>query len=95
MSEYPAAPECDKLAAIKDKAEVLQEFVDWLNDERGYSICERRPSGKSTAHEELDEYWPASYGGYNRLFADFFGIDLDKVEQERRAILDHVREVSA
>lgn len=89
---YPATPELDKMLACTERSAVLQEFVDWLNEERGYSICEQRPSGMSTATEELDEWWPASYGGYNKLFADFFGIDLQKVEEERRAVLAHLRD---
>jgi len=43
---------------------------------------------------EWGSYEPVYRGtdGINRLLAKFFGIDLDKVENERRALLDWLQE---
>ena len=85
MSE---TPELDKQLSIinSGKAEVVQEFIDWLSDVRGFTLCEPIPGS-------LHGYFgPASYGGPEQLMADFFGIDRNKIEQERRQILERIRQ---
>lgn len=79
-------PELDRQAEIIEsgKADLLAEFYDWLI-EQGYTLCEPVPNS-------LHGYYaPASYGGPEQLLADFFGIDRDKIEAERRALLDALR----
>jgi hypothetical protein len=86
--ETPPTPELDKQSAIikSGKAAVVQDFYDWLHNERGYQLCEPVPNS-------LHGYYGlASYGGPEQLMADFFGIDRDKIETERRALLDMLRE---
>lgn len=78
---YPDTPNLDKQHEVQDKALLLSEFVDWLNNIRGYHICQ-------WFGEALDY---ASYGGYNRLFADFFEIDYEGIERERQALLEWMR----
>jgi len=83
----PATPELDRQSEIinSGKAGTVQEFLDWLHNERGYQLCEPVPNS-------LHGYYGlASYGGPEQLMADFFGIDRDKIEAERRALLDHIR----
>ena len=79
--EQPLTPNCDKMLAVRKESELLTHFVDWLNEKKDYHICEW--------FDETLEY--ASYGGYNRLFADFFDIDYEELEREKQAVLDHVR----
>lgn len=83
-----ATPELDKQAEIinSGKAEVVQEFLDWLLEERQYTFCEPK-------EDSLHGYYlPAtSYAGPERLMADFFGIDLKKIDEERRALLEAIR----
>ncbi len=86
-------PELDKQHKIIESgaSDTLTEFYDWLHDQ-GYCIA-----------EEIEHEWEDEYDDYGhmlhpvrirpeQLFADFFGIDLDKIETERRAILDALRE---
>ena len=73
------AVECEKLSAVQDDAAVLTRFVDWLDS-----------NGMELARWEEDRLVPLS-GGYQRLFARFFDIDLDKVEAERRVMLNELR----
>lgn len=77
-------PELDKQRAVIESgaSDTLTEFYDWLTDERGYVIAE----------------WDAGERAYfsigwspETLFAQFFGIDLKKIESERRAILEELR----
>lgn len=78
-------PELDRQSEIikSGKAETVQEFFDWLIEERGYTLCVPK-------EDSLHGYYlPApSYGGPEQLMADFFGIDRNKIETERRALLD-------
>lgn len=79
------SPECDKMVANQDKSLILSDFVDWLN-QNGYAICtlEETPGYPK-------EQWISIRKSYEELFADYFGIDLKKVEQERRTILENLR----
>jgi hypothetical protein len=92
MSAIEDTPELDfqHLIIESGQSELLAKFYDWLI-EKDYAIC------KSIEHE-----WKDDYGSYEflylpispnpeKLFADFFGIDLNTIEQERRAILEELR----
>lgn len=78
--------ELDKQKAIIDsgKAETVQEFYDWLREEKGYQICAPVP-------ESLRGYYQPVFTQPEDLMAEFFGIDRDKIEAERRALLDAIR----
>jgi len=80
-------PECEKMAAVQEKSRELTNFVDWLR-EQGYAICEERIYEDSYPKER----WVAIKKSFEQLFADYFGIDLKKVEEERRALLAEIRE---
>lgn len=78
----PEFPEHDKLKQIKEESRAIGEFIEWL-EENGYSIC---------------EYDDANFDNYYRtpksteqLLAMHFNIDLNKIEQEKRAMLEKLR----
>jgi hypothetical protein len=75
--EYPETPELDKQAKIIDESRVLGCFLDWLN-------CEEISLVKG------EDGWlgPRDYA---QLLANYYEIDLKKVEAERGAVLDYVR----
>ena len=78
-------PECEKLASAHEESQVLGEFLEWLK--RKYYIC--------NFVEESDEveeacFYPTHHS-IEKLLAEYFNIDLDKVEEERRQILDEIR----
>lgn len=75
-------PECEKMAAIKDKSQVIGEFIEWMRDTQEFEICIF--SGYSK------EYIPIGMT-IEILLSKFFDIDLKKVEEERRHILDELR----
>ena len=75
-------PECDKLHAVKDKSLLLTEFVDWLESQQ-MRICKMVDSDYAP-YEAITE-------SYEKLFAKFFDIDLDKLEKERVRMLEALR----
>lgn len=86
MPEYPAAPECDRMLAVKDESQRYGEFLEWL--QHRYTLC-RPPTGIKSSH-----YRPALIN-IEKILADYFDIDLEEAEREKRAILAHLRERNA
>lgn len=75
-------PACDKMASVADRSQDIGEFLDWLQHEKLIELCIRHDiCGKLMACRNDTE----------RLLAEYFGIDLKKVEEERRAIVDALR----
>lgn len=80
----PETPELDKQSrAIRDGAHRIGKFLDWAEGQ-GLHLCE----------------WQEGIGGgrwyersnFQKVIADFYDIDLDKIEAERLALLEWVRE---
>lgn len=104
VDEYP---EHEKLRAIADKSQAIGEFLDWLSlpaaeGGKGVVLTERAcPHGywpmeecKESRYcrrgEESVQFWPFR-SSTTKLLAEFFKIDLDKIEEEKRAMLDAIR----
>lgn len=85
MENIPECPECDKVIAFQDKSTVLSDFVDWLSS-NDYTICtvEETPGYPKEQHIPIRK-------SYEQLFADYFGIDLKKTEQEKQAVLRAIK----
>lgn len=75
MSDYP---EHDKVKAIQDESQAIGAFLD----NSGYTLCE--------VDADLNRFVPI-YRSIERILADYFGIDLDELEREKRAMLDSLR----
>jgi len=80
VSEYP---EHAKLRDVKYQSQKIGEFIEWLG-EQSMAVCH---FDGSLNHSN---YWPANEP-INKLLARFFGIDLDKLEDEKTAMLDAQR----
>lgn len=78
-------PELDKQSEIikSGKAGVVQNFIDWL-EENNYTLCVEH-SGMS------DDVFTPAYITPEQLMADFFGIDRNQIESERRYLLERIR----
>jgi hypothetical protein len=78
-------PECDKMAKVRDQSQSIGEFLEWLSG-KGIHL------GKQFNYNDVDysEFLPYSYTT-EELLAEFFEIDLNKVEEERRALLEELR----
>jgi hypothetical protein len=80
---YPETKELDKMLAVKDESQSIGNFIDWLHNE-GYGICEYEEA------RDMGE-WFQTHRTIEQLLADYFDIDLDKIEKERTAVLEFVR----
>lgn len=69
-------PEHAKLRVVQPLSQACGAFLDWL-EEQGLSICEMDASGTR---------WPVQRSK-ERLLAEHFDIDLNKLEAEKRAML--------
>ena len=101
-----ATPECDKMLAVQEKSQAIGEFLEWLNSGEADKSDFKRPiflsayrivTETSRGELEEDEYYvsdchidPIPYTIENML-ARFFGIDLEKAEKEKRALLEEIR----
>ena len=106
-SPYPDTPELDKMKSITQFSQKCGEFLDWLESEKKVDLGKRHvhdascvgwdearqkynPSGNDRCQFWQNEFQPL-HASREKLLAEFFGIDLDKVEVERRKILDWMR----
>jgi len=72
-------PELDRLSAISEKSHIIGGFLEWLCED--HTIC---------VWDEPGEYFP-THKSIEKLLAEYFNIDLKKVEKEKSALLDTLR----
>lgn len=77
-------PESEKLLAAHDESSIIQRFLAWCEDE-DLELMEMDETGEMVTH----------WRSVDRLLADYFEIDMDKVERERRVMLQKMREAQA
>ena len=101
MSPTPEFPEHEKLHKVKDQTQAIGEFLDYSE----YILAEYRcPHGyKNPADCEESEYCRAGTGdtmlfqvtgSINDILAEHFGIDLNKLELEKREMIRQMSESS-
>ncbi len=86
MSEYP---EHEKMQAVKAESQAQGEFLDWLANVKGLTLC--RLSDEPGYHDRL----VPAYETIERLLAEYHDIDLDAIEAEKRAMLADARDQQA
>lgn len=86
-SGYPMS---DKLLAVQAKSALLSEFLDWLG-EQNIALCTLQELEYADGGFTKPRWQPLNKS-FEQLLADFFEIDLKQLEDERRDILDKIRE---
>ena len=83
MSQYP---EHDKLSKVMDKSQMIGEFLDWLREGR------RKPIHLA----ETDDFGDLTLANttIQKLLAEYFKIDEERLEGEKRAMLALIRDPS-
>lgn len=89
-------PEHEKLKALDGKNETIGEFIEWLQGS-GFQICHIPPEPEDGWEEDVpasykENYQPSRFP-VSAWIAKFFDIDPEKLESEKRAILDTLREM--
>jgi len=81
MTKIPETTELNRLEAAKADSQAIGEFLDWLNS-RKIVLCKLA---------KLEEAFVPIDRTNEQLLAEYFNINLRKVERERRALLDYIR----
>ena len=84
-------PEHEKLSAISDQSQAIGQFLDWLQNEKAVTLA-----------EYLDEdggHWGEArlvpiHRSIQHWLAEYFGIDLEVIETEKREMLDKQRRLN-
>ena len=78
-------PTLNKIQKCHKDSQNIGEFLEWLSM-KGYTICE---------YVKKEDVYPRPIRlNREQLLAKYFGVNLERAEQERRKILDMVREQS-
>jgi len=83
-------PEHEKVKAIRAESQCQGEFLEWLG-EQGILLC-RLDTG-----DDSGEHYPyiPIYATKEELLARYHGVDLDKLEEEKQAIIEECRSARA
>jgi len=82
MNKYP---ECEKLEKVSEESQKIGAFLDWLQNETKYIIAEYSDD------EEGEALLFPIHKAIEQILAEYFKIDLNKVEKERKQILEDIR----
>lgn len=109
MPEEPKTPELEKLNSIYRYHQKIGEFLEWIREKYSAEFYSHRKSTEVSTdmfgHPYIDPgtgeertYQATRLMSIGKktevLLAEFFELDLDRVEQERRVLLKHLRECS-
>ena len=79
-----ATPTLDKMLANKDESQAIWNFIEWLGQNKMFI------ANYGTERSERDRIFP-THLNIEQMLAQYFEIDLDKAEKERRKILAVIR----
>lgn len=98
---YPSTPELDRLLAVAPFSQHVGDFLDWLAQE-GFVLAKHACPHGNLDHLDCEEskycrrgdetpvLW-AQHVNPEATLAAFYDIDLNKIEAERRAVLEYLR----
>lgn len=75
-------PEHDKMAAVKGEAQAIGAFLDSTKYQLG------------AWDKDSERFWPIHLT-IEQVLAEHFNIDLNLIEQEKRAMLEEIRAMNA
>lgn len=75
--------ELEKVKKIHKESQAVGEFLDWLNTK--YYICR-----EATENDEGQHFMPLSKST-EQLLAEYYKIDLEKLEKEKMQVLENFR----
>ena len=95
MTDNVETPELDKMREVHEQSQTIGEFLDtseyvlarWVDCSREFHEGADISYGRCPEDHHLVEV----HQTIEEVLAEYFGIDLEKVEAERQAILDVLR----
>ena len=90
--ERIATPELDKIQANRTESQSIGDFLDWLRNDHNLSLCKYDEKAICEDCEEEVGGYISSHLSVEQLLAQYFGVDLNKAEEERQALLAQIRE---
>ena len=104
MSDDPTTPELDKITEHREFSQAIGSFLDWLEHEA--ELGPKKGEGRKAAiratklnaspvklciFDDDTGEWEPVYLRIEEILGNYFGIDLNKAEKERLAVLEYVR----
>lgn len=91
----PTIPEHNKLKAISDKSQAIGDFIEWTRaslcvPHHHEDHCRSDDTGRLMCGMSEGEYEELRTP-IRKLLADYFGIDEQRLEDEKRAMLEELR----
>jgi len=86
-------PEHAKLEAIGDKRNAVGDFIEWLSEE-GYRIANWHENECSECSCMADQILLPVMKNTPEMLAEYFDVDLIKIEKEKQAMLDSIRKAN-
>lgn len=90
-------PEHDKLRAVKDRSQIIGDFLSWLQEEQSVVLAKTHRHNANCVEEgdrvcgvESNQLVP-EFRSIPKWLAQYFDIDEAKLEEEKRAMLDELR----
>jgi hypothetical protein len=88
-------PEHTKLQALQGESQKLGDFLTWLREEQGVTLCTleegrvlRGALGRDTRDDPSYQPWGKNI---EKVLALYFEVDTERLESEKRAMLDEIR----
>lgn len=75
-------PTLDRMVEIQEQSQLCGEFLDWFL--KKYTVFDRKQKRESPFADVMGN---GDYINKEKLLAEFFDIDLDEAEKERKSIL--------
>lgn len=81
-------PMLEKMHLVQRESQIIGEFLDWLLNQKGLRLAHY--VGESPFVELVPYRGDDRHPLIEALLAEYFDIDLDQAERERRALLDKI-----
>lgn len=75
--------EHEKMKAVKAESLIISDFLDWLYYEKNYEICIYSDHELYPIHQSFE-----------KILADYFSIDLQKISEEKDLMVKKLREMN-
>lgn len=90
-------PEHDKLQSVKDRSQIIGDFLSWLQEEQSVVLAKSHKhnancieNGDRVCGVEKGQLVPV-FCSIPQWLAKYFDVDEAKLEEEKRAMLDKLR----